>query len=136
VDFEWSARRQARRFLQKIKKFLWWDDGVTEHADLPADRMVYCYHPITLLAWVALGEARNALRPGADGVQKVLTGEALKKARAEDAAAEAALGGSLTNCNLTEGEDLNRGTDTDRLDDENHENEGWMRWEQGEWDPE
>jgi N-acetyl-anhydromuramyl-L-alanine amidase AmpD len=136
VDFEWSARRQARRFLQKIKKFLWWDDGVTEHTELPEERMVYCYHPITLLAWVALGEARNALRPGPDGVQKVLTGEALKKARAEDAAAEAALGGSLTNCNLTEGEDLNRGTDTDSLEDENHENEGWMRWEQGEWDPE
>jgi N-acetyl-anhydromuramyl-L-alanine amidase AmpD len=136
VDFEWSARKQARRFLQKIRKFLWWDDGVTKHAELPSDRMVYCYHPITLLAWVALGEARSALRPGPDGVQKVLTGDDLKKARAEDAAAEAQLGGSLTNCNLTMGDEQQNAIDTDKTDTDNHENEGWMRWEQGEWDPE
>lgn len=136
VDFEWSARRQARRFLAKIRKFLWWDDALTEHTGLPKDRMVYCYHPITLLAWTALGVARNALRPGADGVQKVLTGKELSKARAEDAASEAAQGSSLTNCSLTVGDDLQRGEDTDKPQTEDHEHEGWMIWEQGEWDPE
>ncbi len=34
------------------------------------------------------------------------------------------------------GDEQQNAIDTDKTDTENHENEGWMRWEQGEWDPE
>ena len=136
VDFEWSARKAARKYMQRIRPFLWWEAEVTAHAKLPQDRMVYCYHPITLLAWIALGEARAAMRVGADGQVKVLEGKELELARRRDRALEAQEGLSLDNCDLVEGDVSDDATDIDTGAAEDPESEGWMRWEQGEWDPE
>ena len=136
VDFEWSARKAARKYMQRIRPFLWWEAEVTAHAKLPADRLVYCYHPITLLAYVALGEARAAMRVGEDGQVKVLEGKDLEVARRRDRALEAQEGMSLTNCDLVEGDASDDATNTDTDLPDDPESEGWMRWEQGEWDPE
>ncbi|MFT3700276.1 MAG: N-acetylmuramoyl-L-alanine amidase [Kofleriaceae bacterium] len=36
---------------EQITPGLWWDDKVASHARLPADGIVYHYHPIAFLAW-------------------------------------------------------------------------------------
>lgn len=135
-DFEWSTKKQATRYLQKIRKFLWWDAAVTKHADLPADRMVYCYHPYTLLAYLSRSQARNARRADKNGgLQEAFTGDELRKQALQDRA-EDALGQSLDNCNLTFTDDLDGGENTDQLAPEDNKNERWMEWDQGEWEPE
>jgi hypothetical protein len=76
------------------------------------------------------------MRVGADGQVKVLEGKELEIARRRDRALEAQEGLSLDNCDLVEGDVSDDATDTDTGAAEDPESEGWMRWEQGEWDPE
>ena len=76
------------------------------------------------------------MRVGEDGQVKVLEGKDLEVARRRDRALEAQEGMSLTNCDLVEGDASDDATNTDTDLPDDPESEGWMRWEQGEWDPE
>lgn len=134
VDFEWHARKQAERHLARIRKFLWWDDNVTRHTRLPKHRGVYAYHPIALFAVLSMDEARRALTPDEDGYQSQLEGEELEKARRADAALEAEQNFSQHYGHI-QFDDIVGAEDTDAQQDIDPEGEGWMRWEQGEWEP-
>jgi N-acetyl-anhydromuramyl-L-alanine amidase AmpD len=137
VDFEWSQRKAAKAYLARIGPYLWWDEGVTKHVGLPDDRVVYAHHPIELLAVLSMGEARRALQPGDSGPEKGLEGDALRKARADDAAADEKWGmqaegggGSRTDDITGEIQDMDQGGDQDP------ERAPWTDWEPGEWEPE
>jgi len=42
----------ARLFKEQIEPILWWNDDVQADADLPSDKMVWTYHPITFIVWL------------------------------------------------------------------------------------
>ncbi len=47
-----SPAQRGRLFSEQIEPVLWWTDEVAESAELPADKMVWNYHPITFLIWL------------------------------------------------------------------------------------
>jgi hypothetical protein len=134
VDFEWYTRKQARQYMSDIRKFLWWDDGVTRHTALPQDRRVFAYHPIMLFTVLAVGEARRALTVGADGAEKGLSGDELVRARRTDRALEIEQGLNAAHEEISAGEDL--GESMDANEEGMDPDSLWMdSWEQGEWEP-
>lgn len=135
VDFEWSTRKEAKRYVDRIRKFLWWDKRVTKHIKFNTDRLVWAYQPIALLTVLALGEARRALNPGKTGFMKGLTGEALLRARKEDAVLEREAGMAHRHMEVRI-EGITGGEDIYETEGQDPETEAWMRWEQGEWPPE
>ena len=137
VDFEWHAKDAAKTYQRKIREFLWWDDGVTEHSGLPADGLVYAYHPVALLTVLALGQARSAMEVGAGDVQQGLDDAALREQKRLEAAArrEAAARGEIYDHEHVDTEGLTADEDLDAADQRDPEREMWMRWEQGEWLP-
>jgi len=57
------ASTRRRLIAQQIEPTLWWTPEVARHAGLPADGMVYSYHPISFLVWLAeLGQRTAKLR--------------------------------------------------------------------------
>ncbi len=139
VDFEWSTRKDAERYVKQIRAFLWWDDKVGEWAKLPQDRLVWAYHPVALSTFLAVGEARRAVELGGRSVEQ-LSGEELDRARrrdrqleAEDAAAK---GASDDHSVRQKVDDIDAQEDLNQIEPDALENEGWMRWEQGEWERE
>ncbi|MEZ4475619.1 MAG: N-acetylmuramoyl-L-alanine amidase [bacterium] len=141
VDFEWALREKAERHLKRIRPFLWWDKGVTDHASLPKDRFVYTWHPIALLTSMAIEEARSAFE--VDEKVKGFSDEDARKERLKDAAAERDLaekqGSSIEHGVFGRFDDTKdiqeTAQDADAEDDDDFELENWMRWEQGEWPP-
>ncbi|MBU0550308.1 N-acetylmuramoyl-L-alanine amidase [Myxococcota bacterium] len=132
VDFEWSTRKEAKRYVDRIRKLLWWDKRVTQHIKFNTERVVWAYHPIALLAVLALGEARRALNPGKSGFMKGLDGEALRRARKEDAILEREEGMEHRHVEVHI-EGISGGQDIYEDEQKDPESEAWMRWEQGEW---
>lgn len=54
-------------FDEAIRPYVFWNAALSEHADLPADQVVYSYNPITFLALLAAQQANTRLRwPAAD----------------------------------------------------------------------
>lgn len=47
-----SPEEIAQLVDEQITPGLWWTEAVAEHARLPADGLVYHYHPITFVQWV------------------------------------------------------------------------------------
>ena len=135
MDFEWSTRKAAQRYVARVRPFLWWDKRVTDHTGLPKDRLIYAYHPIALLAVLAAGEAKRVFEPGEEGYEAGLDDRALARAVREDAQFD-----SHHNLNTERArfqmDDIVGGTDIDGDEALDPEREGWMRWEQGEWEPE
>lgn len=57
------ASTRRRLIAQQIEPTLWWSPEVARHAGLPADGMVYSYHPVGFLVWLAdLGRRTAKLR--------------------------------------------------------------------------
>jgi N-acetyl-anhydromuramyl-L-alanine amidase AmpD len=141
VDFEWSTRKEAERYVKQIRAFLWWDAKVSEWAKLPEDRLVWAYHPIALSTFLAVGEARRAVEQGGK-ITEALAGEALEAARRQDRAEEAAdaaskgIAGSGDHVVNQRVDDIDAQQDLYEIEADALENEGWMRWEQGEWERE
>lgn len=51
-DFrKWKPSEIDELVADQIAPGLWWDERVAAHCHLPADGIVYHYHPVTLLAW-------------------------------------------------------------------------------------
>lgn len=51
-DFrKWKPSEIDELVADQIAPGLWWDARVASHCHLPADGIVYHYHPVTLLAW-------------------------------------------------------------------------------------
>lgn len=51
-DFASLPQPERRRLVsEQIEPTLWWTRAVAEHAGLPADGVVYSYHPIGFLVW-------------------------------------------------------------------------------------
>ena len=45
--------RRKRLVEQQVRPTLWWTPEVAQHAGLPADGLVYSYHPLGFVAWIA-----------------------------------------------------------------------------------
>jgi N-acetylmuramoyl-L-alanine amidase len=59
-DFAQLPRPQrAQMFRDQIEPVLWWTDDVQDKAGLPADKVVWNYHPITFIVWLH-DQMRNA----------------------------------------------------------------------------
>ena len=132
VEFEWYLERQVREFMGRYQKFFWWDDDVSKHSGLPADRRVWAYHPIMLLVRLAKFEAREVFDTGdtgpVDGVSD------LAAARRADAAFEAEQGESGGHDDAVEvrGFDL----DAEREQAQDAVDDAWLNsWDPGEWQP-
>lgn len=138
IDFEWAVEREAKAYIDRIRKFLWWDDNVTAHARLPADGLVWAYHPIALATYLAVVEGRRAVERGGDRVD-ALEGEELKVQKARDRALEAEfaeqVGAQDDHIKYQAIDDIIGGEDLYNQPPDDPEREGWMRWEQGEWEP-
>jgi hypothetical protein len=53
TDFAALPRMDRQRlYMQQIEPVLWWNDEVQEAAGLPADKVVWNYHPITFILWI------------------------------------------------------------------------------------
>lgn len=132
LDFEWHARTLAARHIARVRPFLWWDKAVGVHTNLPGDGVVWTYHPIALLSVIAMGEARRAFKT--DAFQKGYAGDELRTQRQRDAALEKEYG--LHEAGQTSAREDSQSIDLDDIEiDDDPENAGWMRWEQGEWEP-
>jgi N-acetyl-anhydromuramyl-L-alanine amidase AmpD len=44
--------QRARMYQDQIQPVLWWTDDIGDAAELPSDKVVWNYHPITFLLWV------------------------------------------------------------------------------------
>ena len=134
VDFEWSTRKAAKAYMKRIQKFLWWDDEVTKHLDAPKDRLVWTYNPIAFFTILAMGEARRVVKAGEF---EELNADELRAAKKRDGDMErkAGEGSYAERARVINSADLDVDEDVDDDSDVDFENESWMRWEQGEWDP-
>lgn len=139
IDFEWHVEDEAKAYLDRIRKFLWWDDNVARHTELPADGLVWAYHPIALATYLMVVEARRAVeQAGSKAV--ALEGDELEARRRRDKEAEAKFaedfGASHDHIKYQAIEDLGGAENLFDQAQEDPEREGWLRWEQGEWEPE
>lgn len=139
TEFEWAVEEKERAYLDLIQRFLWWDDGVTAHVKLPEDGLMWAYHPIALLTHLYKIETQRAVEQ-ASGEAVALDGQALEAQRALDEKEELAFAEStgaaaehvdLDGLDGFDGEGYILDGQDDDLDAE-----GWLRWEQGEWEPE
>jgi hypothetical protein len=55
-----TPKERKRLVAQQITPTLWWTPGVANHAGLPADGMVYSYHPLGFLVWLRKQLRKNA----------------------------------------------------------------------------
>lgn len=140
TEYEWQTRKRARIWRDQYKNYLWWDTGVTVHTGLNKEGLIYAHHPIALLTEMAFQEARDAFQPGEDGAVKGFDDDQLRAERRRERELEA-----LTRENTGQGSDVcsirefdDQAVNNELLfgEDENPEDEAWMRWEQGEWLPE
>jgi hypothetical protein len=52
-DFaELPKPQRARLYRDQIEPVLWWTDEIAEAAELPSDKLVWNYHPITFIVWL------------------------------------------------------------------------------------
>ena len=61
--------QRARLYRDQIEPVLWWTDEVASAAELPADKLVWNYHPVTFIVWL-----HDKLR-GAQATSKDIAGE-------------------------------------------------------------
>jgi hypothetical protein len=52
-DFAGLPKPQKQRlYKEQIEPVLWWTDEIQTAADLPSDKLVWSYHPITFIVWM------------------------------------------------------------------------------------
>jgi len=65
ADLDPGARK--RLYDESIRPYVFWTDGLSEHAHLPKDQVVYSYNPIAFLAALAAAHGGGYLKwPAAD----------------------------------------------------------------------
>lgn len=73
ADFGRLPAGQRRRLIaQQIEPTLWWTDEIAAHAGLPADGMVYSYHPIGFVRWLEriTSQAASLRSAGIEGADR------------------------------------------------------------------
>jgi len=138
VDFEWFIEDEAKAYLDRIRKFLWWDRNVSAHTGLPDDGRIWAYHPIALATYLMVIEARRAVeQAGAKAV--ALEGDELEARLKQDKRRESefaeSFGASTDHIKYQAVEDIGGQENLFDQSSEDPEQEGWLRWEQGEWEP-
>ncbi|MCA9543205.1 MAG: N-acetylmuramoyl-L-alanine amidase [Myxococcales bacterium] len=140
LDFEWNAREIAEKRLRQIRKLQWMDKGVIEHLGTPEDGKVVSYHPITFFAVLAMEEAARALQVDEQGGAKVFDDNEIRTQAAADAKREAefaeATGSQAERTTHWDIQDTNQGRELDGGGPGDMDVDDWLRWEQGEWEPE
>ncbi len=140
LDFEWNAREIAEKRLRQIRKLQWMDAGVVEHLGLPSSRQVVAYHPITFFAVLAMEEAARALTVDEQGGAKVFDDAEISKQAQADAKREAefaeATGSQAERTTQWQIQDTNQGRELNGTGAGELDVDDWLRWEQGEWEPE
>jgi hypothetical protein len=76
-DFaELPKAQKARLFHDQIEPVLWWTDEIAEAAELPSDKLVWNYHPVTFIVWLS-----DKMR-GARATAKDIAGESAWQGKA------------------------------------------------------
>jgi N-acetylmuramoyl-L-alanine amidase len=76
-DFaELPKAQRARLFRDQIEPVLWWTDEIAAAAELPEDKLVWNYHPVTFIVWL-----HDKLR-GARATSKEIAGESAFEGKA------------------------------------------------------
>ncbi|HEX9101701.1 MAG TPA: hypothetical protein VF997_05835, partial [Polyangia bacterium] len=76
-DFaELPKPQRARLYRDQIEPVLWWTDEIAAAAELPEDKLVWNYHPVTFIVWLS-----DKLR-GARATSKEIAGEAAFEGKA------------------------------------------------------
>jgi N-acetylmuramoyl-L-alanine amidase len=76
-DFiELPKPQRARIYRDQIEPVLWWTDEIAEAAELPTDKLVWNYHPVTFIVWL-----HDKLR-GARSTAKDIGGESAFEGKA------------------------------------------------------
>jgi N-acetyl-anhydromuramyl-L-alanine amidase AmpD len=69
-DFiELPKPQRSRLYRDQIEPVLWWTDDIASAAELPSDKLVWNYHPVTFIVWL-----HDKLR-GASATSKDIAGE-------------------------------------------------------------
>jgi len=128
VGWQWETQEAYESFKRLWAPFQWMTAEVVEHAGLDENRMVWTYHPVTLIAWFHTNYGRQ-LSP--DEYQQGFSNAALVDERSKEAAA----------LERGEGKEGWHGDgDTDmaaisavELTELELDDEPWKSYEQGEW---
>ena len=76
-DFaELPKAQKARLYRDQIEPVLWWTDEIADAAELPSDKLVWNYHPITFIVWL-----HDKMR-GARATAKDIAGESAFEGKA------------------------------------------------------
>jgi hypothetical protein len=52
-DFATMPKMQrAQMYATQIEPVVWWTDEIGDNAQLPTDKIVWSYHPITFIVWL------------------------------------------------------------------------------------
>ena len=115
-------------------------EDVIEHLGTPEDGKVISYHPITFFAVLAMEEAARALQVDEQGGAKVFGDKEIRRQAREDAKREAefaeATGSQAERTTHWSIQDTNQGRELDGGGPGEVDVDDWLRWEQGEWEPE
>ncbi len=85
ADFRcWPAAELDQLVADQIAPTLWWDRDTAAHCRLPADGVVYHYHPISFVSWVDHLQrvAAAAASPVVDASDAAASGEHHRRSRA------------------------------------------------------
>jgi N-acetylmuramoyl-L-alanine amidase len=66
---ELRGPQRARLFHEQIEPVLWWTDDIESAAELPSDKLVWNYHPVTFIVWLhdKLRSAKASAGIGGEG---------------------------------------------------------------------
>jgi N-acetyl-anhydromuramyl-L-alanine amidase AmpD len=128
VGWQWQTREAYEQFLKKWQPFMWLSAELAEHAGINKERVVWTYHPVTLLAWLHTNYGRQ-LSP--EEFQEGFALSALAEERKKDRELLYEKGG-------WHGEGEVDGAQLQDIEDEDVQlqldDDVWKQWEQGEWD--
>jgi N-acetyl-anhydromuramyl-L-alanine amidase AmpD len=128
VGWQWQTREAYQSFLKRWQPFMWLTAEVAEHAGINKERLIWTYHPVTLLAWLHTNYGRQ-LSP--EEFQQGFAINALAEERRKDRELFQEQAG-------WHGEgDTDQAQIVDTLDEDavlQLDDDVWKQWEQGEWD--
>jgi N-acetyl-anhydromuramyl-L-alanine amidase AmpD len=131
VGWKWQTQEAYQAFLDRWAPFMWLNNEVAEHAKINQQRLIWTYHPVTLLTWLHENYGRQ-LSP--EEFQTGLSNEALREEAEKDRQRALLEEAGGLHGNPKEGDAGQLQVDTSdpglflQLDDDL-----WKDWEQGEW---
>ncbi len=123
VGWQWQTKEAYDEFMDLWQPFMWMNAEVIEHAKLNEKRMLWTYHPITLIGWFHTNYGRQ-LSP--EEYQTGFSNDALIQERKREEALSQDIGEAHGDTGSVEIND-------ELLLELELDDEPWKQYEQGEW---